>query len=313
MVALGAALSALWIIIANSWQQTPAGYHLVGEGAAMRAELVDFWAAAFNASTMARYTHAVVAAWQGGAFLVLAVGAYHALKGKHMDFAKASMKPALVLALVASLLQLWTGHYSAEVVAEHQPAKLAAFEGHYADGQPADMYAFGWVDEEAEKVVGLGVPGGLSLLLHGDAKAGVTGLWAFAPEDRPPVQPVFQAYHLMVAIGMLLIAASLLAVFLWWRGTLWNTRWLLRALTVFPLLPATADQVGWFAAEVGRQPWIVQGLLRTRDAVSVVVPAWQVLASLIMFGVLYTIMFVIFVYLFSKKALRGPKPAAAAE
>jgi cytochrome d ubiquinol oxidase subunit I len=311
MVAFGAALSALWIIIANSWQQTPAGFQLVGEGATLRAELVDFWAAALNPSTVARYTHVIVAAWQTGAFLVLGVGAWHALKRQHLDFARASMKPAIVLAVVASLGQLWTGHHSAGVVAEHQPAKLAAFEGHYADGQPGDLYAFGWVDEDAQRVVGLGLPGGLSLLLHGDTQAGVTGLSAFAPEDRPPVQPVFQAYHLMVALGMALIAASLLAAFSWWRGSLWHTRWLLGALIASSLLPTLGNQVGWFAAEVGRQPWIVQGLLRTKDAVSVVVPAWQVLASLLLFGVLYTLMFVLFVYLFAKKASRGPTPAAA--
>jgi cytochrome d ubiquinol oxidase subunit I len=306
MVASGAALSALWIIIANSWQQTPAGYEIVGEGQLMRAELVDFWAAAFNPSTLARYSHTIVSAWQGGAFLVMAIAGFYLLKGRHRDFAKASLKPALILALLASLAQLWTGHYSAEVVAQHQPAKLAALEGHYQASAPADMVLLGWVDEEAGHTRGLKLPGGLSLLLYGDSEAPVTGLEAFPPEDRPPVQPVFQAYHGMVAIGMLLIGVSLLSTFLWWRGSLWETRWLLRLLTLLPPLPALADQMGWFAAEVGRQPWVVQGLLRTEDAVSVVVPAWQILASLIMFTLLYGVMGFLFVYLFTKKVLAGP-------
>ena len=127
------------------------------------------------------------------------------------------------------------------------------------------MYLFGWVDEAEQRVTGLSLPGMLSFLVHGDATKPVTGLHAFPPEDRPPVNPVFQAFHAMVGIGMVLIGLALLGAFLWWRGTLFETRWLLWLLVFAVLGPQLANQLGWFAAEVGRQPWIVYGLLRTAD------------------------------------------------
>src|SRR5580658_4618361 len=132
MVALGAHFSAVWIVVANSWQQTPAGYHLVGQpGGGVRAEVTSFWEAVLNPSTLSRIWHVFMGAWQAGAFAVLSVSAYYLLRRKNQDFAKASIKIALVIAAVASLLQLFSGHDSAKVVAATQPAKLAAYEGHY--------------------------------------------------------------------------------------------------------------------------------------------------------------------------------------
>jgi cytochrome d ubiquinol oxidase subunit I len=306
MVALGAHLSAVWIIVANSWQQTPAGHHIVQHASGSRAELVSFWEAVFNPSTVDRISHTVIAAWQAGAFLVLSVSAYYLLKKRHEDFARASMKIGLVVALTASLLQLVTGHSSAGSVAETQPAKLAAFEGHYPKSAPADLYAFGWVDEDSEQVTGLRLPGGLSLLLHADTAKPVTGLQAFEPRDRPPVNAVFQAYHLMVAIGMGLIALSMFGVLLWWRGSLFSTRWLLWIFAFSVVGPQIGNQVGWFAAEVGRQPWIVYGLLRTSDAVSPNVSASEILASLIMFGLVYALLGAVFFFLLDRKIKHGP-------
>lgn len=148
MVALGSHLSAVWIVIANSWQQTPAGHHIVGEGSQARAEIVDFWAVVFNPSSVDRISHTIMGCWQAGAWLVLSVSAYYLLRGRHEKIAKKSMQLALVLALVSSLGQLATGHTSAEGVGANQPAKLAAFEGHYEASAPADLYLFGWVDEK---------------------------------------------------------------------------------------------------------------------------------------------------------------------
>jgi cytochrome d ubiquinol oxidase subunit I len=312
LVCVGAHLSALWIVVANSWQQTPAGHHIVQHGGSARAEIVDFWAMVLNPSTLDRISHTLMGAWQAGAFLVLSISAYYLLKKVHQDFARASIKVALVVATVSSLLQLVTGHSSAQTVAEHQPAKLAAFEGHYPVSAPGDLYLLGWVDEETEEVTGLKLPGGLSFLVHWDAAKPVTGLRAFAPGDRPPVNLVFQSYHLMVAIGMGLIGLSLLGLLLWWRGTLFEAKWVLRLFVLSVLAPHVANQLGWLSAEVGRQPWIVYGLLRTADAASPTVPATHILGSLVMFGLIYLLLLAVFLYLLHGKVMHGPGPAHTA-
>ncbi|GAB5553848.1 MAG: cytochrome ubiquinol oxidase subunit I [Saprospiraceae bacterium] len=306
-VFLGSAFSAIWIVIANSWQQTPAGYHIVGEGMDARAEIVDFWAMVFNPSSVDRLTHVWIGAFLAGAFLVLSVHAYYLVKDRHVEISKKAFRIALVIATFFSLSQLFTGHHSAEGVAENQPAKLAAFEGHFPASAPADMYLLGWVNKQNQEVTGIKVPGGLSFLLHQDFETPVTGLNAFPEEDRPgQVNAVFQFYHLMVAIGMTLILLTLVACFYWWRGTLFQKKWLLWTFVFAAILPQLANQFGWFAAEMGRQPWVVYGLLRTSDAFSQAVTANQVLTSLIMFMIIYSILFLLFVYLLNKKIKHGP-------
>ena len=307
LVALGATFSALWIVVANSWQQTPAGFHLAGEGANVRAEITDFWAVVFNPSSMDRLSHVLCGAWQAGGFLVLSVSAFYLLRRRHEEFARASMKIGLLVAGFAAILQLVTGHGSAVTISQHQPAKLAAFEAHYAESAPGTLYLFGWVNEKQEKVgLGLGIPGMLSFLLHGNTSAPVTGLRAIPPEDRPPVQLVFQSYHLMVAIGMSLIALVLLGLFGWWRGFLFRTRWLLWIFVFSVLGPQAANQLGWLSAEVGRQPWIVYGLLRTSEGISRVVSRGMVLTSLVLFSFIYLLLLVLFVYLLDQKIKHGP-------
>jgi cytochrome d ubiquinol oxidase subunit I len=313
MVALGAHFSAIWIVVANSWQQTPAGYHLVARGDGFRAELTSFWEAVLNPSTLDRISHVYMGCWQAGAFLVLSVSAFYLIKNKHHEFAKASIKIALSLALIASVLQLVTGHSSAEVVAEHQPAKLAAYEGHFDASAPAGLYLIGWVNEDAGRTYGIKIPGMLSWMIHGDASAPVTGLNAFAPKDRPPVNIVFQSYHAMVGIGMTLILISVLSVLYLWRNKLFQTRWLLWVLVFAVLGPQLANQLGWMSAEVGRQPWIVYNLLRTSDGLSASVRASQVLTSLILFGLVYLLLFVLFVYLLNEKIQHGPDDSSIRE
>jgi len=248
MVALGAHFSAIWIVVANSWQQTPAGYHLVQGTSGLRAELTSFWEAVFNPSFLDRISHVYMGAWQAGAFLVLSVSSFYLLRGKHREFARASMKFGLALGLVASTLQLVTGHSSAQGIAEQQPVKLAAYEGHFDASAPATMYAVGWVNEREGQTYGIGIPGMLSWLIYGDRSTPVTGLNAFEPEDCPPVNIVFQSYHAMVAIGMALILISLLGALYWWRGKLWHTRWLLWILVFAVLGPQLANQLGWLSS-----------------------------------------------------------------
>lgn len=306
-VFLGSMFSAVWIVVANSWQQTPAGYHIVGEGFNARAEVTDFWAMVFNPSSVDRIIHVWQGAFLAGAFLVLSVHAYYLLKGKHVALSKKAFKVALVLATLISLTQLLSGHSSADGVAVNQPAKLAAMEGHYKESAAADLYILGWVDNKSQEVTGIKVPGGLSFLVHQDFQAPITGLNAFPKEDRPgQVNAVFQFYHIMISIGMFLIWLTLYASFLWWKGKLFEKRWLLKIFVFSALLPQIANQAGWFAAEMGRQPWIVYGHLRTDEGFSQAVSANQILFSLILFFILYTFLFLLFIYFVNKKIKHGP-------
>lgn len=306
-VFLGSMFSAVWIVVANSWQQTPAGYHIVGEGMNARAEIVDFWAMVFNPSSVDRLTHTWFAAFLAGAFLVLSVHAYYLIKGRYVEISKIAFKIALPVATIFSLAQLVTGHSSANVVAEYQPAKLAAMEGHYEESAPADLYLFGWVNDKTQEVTGLKIPGGLSFLVNQDFDTPVTGLNAFPKEDRPgQVNAVFQVYHIMIAIGMFFIALTLYASFLWWRGKLFEKIWLLQIFVFSVILAQIGNQVGWFAAEMGRQPWVVYGHLRTSEAFSRAVTANQIIFSLIMFVVIYALLLFLFLYLLNKKIRNGP-------
>ncbi|WP_396217136.1 cytochrome ubiquinol oxidase subunit I [Flavobacterium sp.] len=306
-VFLGSMFSAVWIVVANSWQQTPAGYHIVGEGLNARAEVTDFWAMVFNPSSMDRLVHTWQGSFLAGAFLVLSVHAYYLRKRRYTEISKKAFKIALVVATVFSLSQLVSGHSSADGVAINQPAKLAAMEGHFEKSAPADLYLLGWVNKEKQEVTGIGIPGGLSFLVHQDFKAPITGLNSFPVEDRPSqINAVFQFYHIMIAIGMLLIGLTLYASFLWWRGKLFETKWLLWIFSFAVILPQIANQVGWFAAEMGRQPWVVYGHLRTNEAFSQEVSSHQIVFSLIMFTVVYALLLVLFIYMVNKKIKHGP-------
>ena len=205
------------------------------------------------------------------------------------------------------MFQLFTGHQSAIGISKNQPAKLAAFEAHFDSSAAAPLYLFGWVNEEKQEVeLGLAVPKLLSFLTYGDWKQPVVGINSFPPEDRPPINLVFQSYHIMVTIGFLIITISILGIILLLRGKLFTKKWFLTLLVFSVLLPQIANQLGWISAEVGRQPWIVYGLLRTSDVLSKVVTAGQVLFSLILFIVIYSLFFLLFIYLLDKKIKHGP-------
>ena len=305
---LGSMFSAVWIVVANSWQQTPAGYHIVGEGLSARAEITDFWAMVFNPSSVDRMLHVWVGAFLAGTFLVLSVHAWYLVHNRHVELSRKAFKIALALAAVSALTQLFLGHRSANGVAQNQPAKLAAFEGHFDSMAVADLYLLGWVNKKEQTTSGIKIPGGLTFLVHEDFKTPVKGLNAFPEADRPPaVNAVFQLYHLMVAIGMFLIGLTLFACWQWYRGKLFDRRWLLWIFVFAVLPPQIANQAGWFSAEMGRQPWVVYGLLRTSDALSKSVTANQVLFSLILFAVIYTLLLFLFLYLLNKKIQHGPE------
>ena len=203
-------------MVAVSWQHTPAGFQIVGEGLDARAEITDFWAMVFNPSSMVRVLHVWIGALLAGAFMVLSVHAWYLIKGRHTEISKMAFKAALIVAAFFSLGQLFAGHLSSMNVYEHQPAKMATFEGHFEESAPGDMYLLGIVDKENQEVKGIKIPGGLSFLLTFDFKAPVTGLNAFPEEDRPSaVNAVFQFYHIMIVLGLAMIALTLFALYMW--------------------------------------------------------------------------------------------------
>lgn len=323
MVAIGGIFSSIWITVANSWQQTPAGHvireHVINGQVFRRAEIVDFWALVFNPSSIQRLLHVWLGAFILGAFFVMSISAWYLLKNRHIEFAKRSFTGGLILATVCSLLQLAAGHYQAIGVAEYQPAKLAAMEGLFATEAYAPMHLFGWPDEQSKTVrYSLAIPGLLSWLVHFDVDQPVQGLNDLEGQwGHPPVWLTFQSYHLMIAIGTLFIITTLYASFLHWRGTLFTHRWLLWYFVFAVILAIVANETGWVAAEVGRQPWIVyptivhgavEGGLRTSDAVSEAIGPAHVLGSIIMFSVLYLLLFILWVFLLNNKIQHGPDP-----
>jgi len=322
MVALGSIFSAIWIVVANSWQQTPAGSHVVEHEGVLRAEITDFWLLVFNPSMVDRLTHTLIGAFILGAFFVMSISAYYLLKKRHEEFARRSFTVALIVATIASLLALVTGHDQAKKVAATQPAKLAAFEGHFETGEGgAPLYLLGWPDSKAETVrFGVKIPGMLSYLVHWDTGEPIPGLKEFAEDERPPVWLPFQTYHLMVGLGMVFIGLTVVSLFFLWRKTLFTKRWLLWVWVFAVIGPFLANQSGWVAAEVGRQPWIVypsvqdgvaQAGLRTADGLSESVTGGHVLWSIIMFGLIYALLFVIWIFVLNNKIQHGPVVSAA--
>jgi cytochrome d ubiquinol oxidase subunit I len=307
MVTLGSMFSAIWIVVANSWQQTPAGYHIVGEGLNARAEITDFWAMVFNPSSVERVWHVWIGAFLAGSFLVISIAAYYMLKKKHIEFAQKAFGIGLIVALISAYAQLFSGHKAADTVAAYQPAKLASMEGHFDSSAKADMYLFGYIDVKNETTHGVAIPGGLSFLTHYDFNAPVTGLKAFKKEDRPTSpNVVFQSYHIMIICGLLMITLTTIGAVLWWKNKLFDKRWLMLVFAWSVLLPQIVNQVGWYTAETGRQPWVVYGLLRTSHALSQAVTAGQVLFSLILFTLVYLLLFSLFVFLLNRKIQHGP-------
>lgn len=308
MVAFGAHFSAIWIVVANSWMQTPAGFHIVGEGIHARAEIVDFWAMVFNPSSMMRLSHVVVGAWLAGAFLVISVGAYYLVKKKYQDFALRCIKMGLLVASVSLVLQLVIGDQSGRIVGKHQPLKLAALEGLYKTEQGAPLSLFGVPSTSEERLKwAVVVPKLLSFLTFSDSDATVKGLDQFPKKDWPNIPAVFMSYHLMLYMWVLMVIVTLFALFAWWKKRLETSSWTLWALVFAVFLPQIANQAGWVAAEMGRYPWIVYDLLRISEGLSKVVTAGQVLGSIIMFGIVYSFLFVLFIVLLDQKIRHGPK------
>ena len=360
MVFIGSVFSSIWIVVANSWQQTPGGSEIqqmtnaatgmpwfIDGMPVMRAQMQSFYDVIFNPSTIDRITHVWAGAGSVGGFFVLSICSWYILRNKHRIVAEQCFKVALVFAFISIFASAITGDSNARMVAREQPAKLAAFEGHYKTGQgPTALHLFGVTNDQTQTVdYAVEIPGFLSFLVYRELppKTPVIGLDQFRPDDTPPTQIPFQSFHLMVGIGIILILMTLLAFFYWWRGTLFNKKWLL-ILFIFSILGAiAANELGWVTAEVGRQPWIVYpkmqtgvdgqivrnvdgiiqfeqvlwpsevGLgtmkdagLRTTDGHSQAVDSNQVLFSIVMFGLIYLLLFLIWIFVLNDKIQKGP-------
>lgn len=302
LVWIGSMLSSLWIVIANSWMQSPAGYKVEGG----RAVLTDFFAAAFNPTTWQRYFHTVVALLIMGAFVCMAVGAFYLWKKRDEESGRLFVKVGVIVAVVTSVLMLPAAHAQALAVAKNQPAKLAAMEGQY-ETEPVALSLFGWVDEANQKTYALGIPGGTSFLADQDFTAEYPGLNDFPEgETTPFVNAVFQSYHLMVALFGVICVVLVLGILVT-AGKLKKRRWPLAILMFAWLAPYLAIEFGWITAELGRQPWIVWGELKTVDAVSQAVPAAQVGITLALFAVIYAMLFIGWVRMVAKTVKAGPE------
>lgn len=307
MVAFGAHFSATWIVFANSWMQTPAGYQIVGEGLGRHCVLTSFWQAVFNPSSLTRLGHVLLGCWLTGTFLVLSVAAYYLLKKRHIEYSRKLIKIGLIVGGICVLLQLWSADSSGRKVAQLQPAKLAALEGVYETRSDTPFYVAGWSDPKNERSYGLKIPGLLSFLVYHKFNKPVKGLDQIPKSDWPVVTPLFQTYRWMIYMWgwmfMILIAA-----WIWYRKKkLENTPWLLRALAFSIIAPITANIAGWYSAEMGRQPWIVYGIMRTEEGISRSINGGQVLGSLITYVAMFTLLFLLFLFLLDKKIKEGPE------
>jgi cytochrome d ubiquinol oxidase subunit I len=287
VVAIGTALSGFWILSANSWMHTPAGFEL-RNGIAFPLDWFDI---VFSPSFPYRFTHMMIAAYLTTSVAVLAVGARYLVAGRFEAEAKTMVRMGLGMVALLAPLQLIVGDQHGLNTARHQPVKIAAIEAHWDGSQPADLILFAWPDTKAERnLAEIAIPKAGSLIITHDPDGLFRGLKDFKPEDRPPVIPVFFMFRLMVGIGMLLIVIGFTGAFLWWRKRLFQAGWFLKPVRYCWPLGFIAILAGWMVTEIGRQPWVAYGILRTADAVSPV-PASTVATSLALFVLVYCVVF----------------------
>jgi len=315
LVVFGAHFSALWIIMANSWMQTPAGYTVQMLPAPARAYMTSFMQVVFTPSFMPRILHVWFASWTAGSALMLSVSAWYLLKKRHIEVAKANLRVALIcFVLFATLNVLMFGPSQAVEVTNYQPLKLASMEGLWQTQSCAPMFLMGWVNEANKTTTGISIPCLLSVLAYFNPKAVVTGLDAFPSNEYPPINLVFQVYHFMILVGTLLVPIGLLGlVMYWWKRKVFEARWMLWLFVVSVFLAEMVIILGWWTAEIGRQPWIVYNILQTAQGVSPTLTTPQVAISLVMFIALYILLFILFIYLLNGKIQEGPEPLEEVE
>jgi len=310
MVAIATNLSALWILLANAWMQHPVGY-VIRNG---RAELVDFMAVVTSPYGWLKFVHTVLSGYVVAAFFVMGIASWHLLRQHQPLFFKKSFRMAAVLGLASSLLVFGVGDFNAAEVAKTQPTKLAAMESIWETARGVPLYLFALPDAKNERnaIEFIGIPKITSYLAYRDFNAEIKGLKSFPASERPPVMEVFLSFRGMVMLGTLFLLLSALAVYLSWKDRLQAYPLFLRIMLYAIPLPYIAAQLGWIVAEVGRQPWIVYGVLKTADAVSKQLEPVQVMISMTAFGILYSFLGILDIHLLAKYARRGPEESTPA-
>jgi len=315
MVVFGAHFSALWIVMANSWMQTPQGYTIATDPAPTRAVMTDFWEVLFTPSFLPRILHVFFASWTAGAALMMSVSAWYLLRKRHLELAMPNMKVALGGFILFSCATFFAfGPQQAIEVTHYQPLKLASMEGLWQSTSCAPLYLAGWVDEETKTTTGISIPCLLSVLAYLDPQAVVQGIDSFAPDPTPPINLLFQVYHYMFALGSLFVPVGLLAGLLYLhKRRLFTTRWMLWIQVVSVFFVVSAIIAGWWTAEIGRQPWVVYNVLKTADGVSPLLSGEEVVVSLGTFIALYAILLALFLYLLNRMIQHGPEPLEEVE
>ena len=290
MVALGTALSAFWILSVNSWMQTPVGHVIGANGQFLPGE--SWWDIVFNPSFPYRLVHTVIAAYLTTAMVVGAVGAWHLLRDKANPHARTMFSMAMWMAALVAPVQIFAGDQHGLNTLEHQPTKIMAMEGHY-ESHPvgAPLYLFGIPNDAQQRLdYAVGIPGLGSLILAHDPSAPMAGLDTVPDDEQPPVAIVFWSFRIMVAIGLAMLGLGLWSLLARLRGKMHEWTWLHRAALVMGPSGFVAVIAGWVTTEVGRQPWVIYGLLRTADARSpIAAPA--VATSLLTFVIVYFVVF----------------------
>lgn len=289
IVAVGTLISAFWILSANSWMQTPQGFEVMADGRLMPTNWLEV---IFNPSFPYRFMHMIIAAYLTTAFVVGGVGAFYLWNKRHIPQARIMLGMAVIMAALVAPTQLFVGHMHGENTMHHQPAKVAAMEGNWDHTTNAPLYLFGWPDQKAEETkYGITIPGGASWVLTGDVNGEIPNLKSFALEDRPPVAWVFWSFRVMVGLGMLMILIGAVSAVQYFRGKLFESRWLHGWWMLMMPSGFVALLAGWFVTEIGRQPWTAYGVIRTAESVSPAILGPQVAWSLLAFVVMYTFVF----------------------
>ncbi len=307
---LGSWLSAYFILATNAWMQHPVAYSVAADGTVHVRSLVGLLT---NPWLLWQYTHNMTAAVATGAFVMASTGAFYVLTGIHTAYGRTFLRTGVIAAVMACVLLIFpTGHGSARQVFQYQPIKGAAFEGLFQTTQGADLVLVGQPNMETMTIDNpLIVPRAVSVLLYADMWAKVKGLDAFPRDQWPDNIPLlYYSYHIMAGLGTIFVAIMLAAVVLLWRGSLYQAKWLLWLIMLSAPFPYIATTAGWMTAELGRQPWLVYGLMRTADGASPLVHSGNVLFTLLGFLGLYLLLGLLFVFLFMKMILEGPASSA---
>ncbi|MGB3632452.1 MAG: cytochrome ubiquinol oxidase subunit I [Rubrobacteraceae bacterium] len=306
MVFLGTWASGYFIITTNAWVQNPVGFEKTADGIALN----DYFAVLTNPWMWPQYMHNMGGTVVTGAFVMAGLGAYYLLAREHEEYGRIFVKVGVIAGVIAAVWMLFpSGHLSSDQVAEHQPVTLAAMEGHFETTEAAPLVFIGQPDMQNLRIDNpIALPGALSILVYGTPNEAVKGLKDFPRDEWPDNVPLlYYSYHIMVGLGTIFIGIMLLAAFLLWRRKLYESRWMLWVLMLSIPFPFIANTAGWFTAELGRQPWIAYGLMRTEDGVSPLVSSGSVLFTIMGFAGIYTLMGLLYIVLMVREVAHGPE------